>query len=142
MKNINVIKSIFAAICCVVLFSVASCKKDGKDKGQNPTICPTVVTWESLVADYPFLSNFPKFDGEIEMPQHSANGPLESVVFFDYKCEQSVSTVYYGKLSDAGFEKNPNADIYTKVLDGNEYIFTGGYSAGSFALSFSCVSKK
>lgn len=130
-------KKFFIAICLVALAGLFACNKDnGTD---NPEINDK-VTWESLVKQYPFLGNFPKFDGEIEMHQHSLNRGVECVQFFDYKCEQSVASTYYAKLVSAGFEKNENADIYTKEADGKEYVFTGGYAGGNFALSFNCIS--
>lgn len=62
---------------------------------------------------------------------------LESVAFFDYKCDQSVADNYLKKFASTDFEKSEYADIYKKKKDGKTYIFTGGYAAGSFALSFS-----
>ncbi len=66
---------------------------------------------------------------------------MKTVTFFDYKCEESVSTLYYAKFVPAGFSKSEGAQIYRKTVGNTAYTFSGGYSGGSFALSFSAQEK-
>lgn len=95
------------------------------------------VTWEQLVKEHPFMEGFPKFDGDIEGYVYKETMGLESVVFFDYKCDESVATMYYDKLLKAGFTTE-GYDMYKKRTDIYNYDFIGGYAAGNFALSFNC----
>lgn len=128
-------KRITLALLCALsaLFIFAGCGKDNKDD-QHPL---GNKTWTELVKEYSFLSEFPAFDGEIENVVHNNTMGLESVAFFDYKYDQSVADNYLKKFASTDFEKSEYADIYKKKKDGKTYIFTGGYAAGSFALSFS-----
>lgn len=128
-------KQIKLALLCAlsVLFIFAGCKKDNKDSG-HPL---GNMTWTELVKTYPFLGEFPDFDGEIENLNYDKRSGLESVAFFDYKCDKSVADTYLKKFASTDFEKSEYADIYKKKKDGKTYIFTGGYAAGNFAMSFS-----
>ncbi|MGM9763619.1 MAG: hypothetical protein ACI3ZQ_06330 [Candidatus Cryptobacteroides sp.] len=128
-------KRITLALLCALsaLFIFAGCNKDNKDD-QHPL---GNKTWTELVKEYPFLSEFPAFDGEIENVVHNNTMGLESVAFFDYKCDKSVTDTYFKKFASTDFEKSEYADIYKKKSGGKTYIFTGGYAAGNFALSFS-----
>ncbi len=128
------------ALLCAVMTLVCSCNKEGSDN--RTTVCPgETVTWAALVEAYPFLDGFPAFDGEVENAQYRELGSdMKTVTFFDYECEESVATAYYAKFESAGFTKSDGSHIYRKTTDTAEYIFTGSYSGGSFALSFN-VSK-
>ena len=128
-------KKVLLAILSIAMLSFGSCNKTSENEGPSNPL--EKVTWEQLVKDHPFMAGFPKFDGEIEGYVYQETMGLESVVFFDYKCDKSVSTTYYDKLLNAGFTTE-GYDIYKKKTDTHKYDFIGGYDAGNFALSFNC----
>lgn len=134
----NMKKCIFILSCAVALL-LCGCGKDNS-KGDEPVIEPAVWTWASLVKEYPFLSAFPEFRGSIDNAQYRDLGGLKTVTFFDYNCAESVATTYYSSLAASGFTKSEGSDIYRKKSDKTLYTFTGGYSGGNFALSFSADS--
>ena len=140
-KIINSMKKIIFALISATIMLVCGCGKD--DSGNEPVICPTdTITWSSLVKAYPFLDGFPVFDGEVENWQYKELGrDMKTVTFFDYKCEESVATTYYAKFVPAGFSKSEGSEIYRKTVGETIYVFTGSYSGGNFALSFSVDSK-
>ena len=112
----------------------------GKEESGNKTVIDPVAkkeTWAKILKMYPFLDGFPVFDGEVENWQYKELGSMKTLTFFDYKCDKSVSTTYYAKFIPAGFTKSEGAEIYRKTADKKNYIFTGSYGGGSFALSFS-----
>ncbi len=128
-------KKYFIMLSCIAALSLCGCSKE---TSKVKEIITNAKTWSALVKDYPFLSNFPEFRGDIENVQHrEIGGSLKTVIFFDYACKESVATTYFSSFAPAGFNKSENADIYRKSNGDLEYIFTGGYAAGSFALSFS-----
>lgn len=127
-------KKLFLFICATVMFF--SCGKE--ESGDKPIIGPVPkATWAMVVKSYPFLDGFPVFDGEVENCQYKELGSMKTLTFFDYKCDKSVSTTYYAKFIPAGFTKSEGSEIYRKTADKKNYIFTGSYGGGSFALSFS-----
>ena len=140
-KIINSMKKIIFALISATIMLVCGCGKD--DSGNEPVICPTdTITWSSLVKAYPFLDGFPVFDGEVENWQYKELGrDMKTVTFFDYKCEESVAKTYYAKFVPAGFTKSDGSEIYRKTVGETIYVFTGSYSGGNFALSFSVDSK-
>ena len=129
-------KVMFALLCALsALILFMGCSNDD-DNGITPP-AKDKMTWATLVKTYPFLSEFPAFDGEIENVVHTNRFGLESVAFFDYKCDKSVADTYLKKFASTNFEKSEVADIYKKKVDGKTYIFTCSYAAGNFGLSFS-----
>lgn len=126
-------KKYILMLSCLAMLLLCGCSKDNSKGGE--TADP--VTWASLVADHPFLSAFPEFRGEIENVQYRDLGGLETVTFFDYNCSESVATTYYSSVASAGFTKSEGSEIYRKKGDKVTYAFSGGYSGGNFALSFS-----
>lgn len=136
----NMKKCILMLSCAMMLLLCGCGKDDPKGKGDEPIIDPLDWTWASLVKEYPFLSAFPEFRGEVENPQYRDLSGLKTVTFFDYKCAESVATTYYSSLAASGFTKSEGSDIYRKKSDKTVYTFTGGYSGGNFALSFSADS--
>ena len=129
-------KKCILMLSCAVALLLCGCGKDD-NKGDEPVIDPVEWTWTSLVKEYPFLSGFPEFHGDVENPQYRDLSGLKTVTFFDYKCSESVATTYYTSLSTAGFSNNEGTTTYRKKSGNTSYTFTGGYSGGNFALSFS-----
>lgn len=134
-------KKFFTVLSCVIALSFLSvgCSKDDDEDGDGDVEVTTGMTWEKLVEKYPFMGNFPKYEGDIELHQYNKTFGLESVAFFDYKCDASMATEYYAKLASENFFVNPNAEgIYTKTVNDYELIFTGSHAAGNFGMVFSC----
>ena len=93
-------------------------------------------------SDAYFLRGFPVFEGEVENWQYKELGSdMKTVTFFDYKCEESVAKTYYAKFIPEGFTKSDGSEIYRKTVDKTIYTFSGSYSGGNFALSFSVETK-
>ena len=140
-KILNFMKrNIFVLISATIML-VCGCGKE--NSGNEPGISQEdTMTWAALVKAYPFLDGFPVFDGEVENWQYKELGrDMKTVTFFDYKCEESVATTYYAKFVPAGFTKSDGSEIYRKTVGETIYVFTGSYSGGNFALSFSVDSK-
>ena len=139
-KNIFMKKIIYALISATIML-VCGCGKEGS--GNEQVISPEdTITWAALIKEYPFLDGFPVFDGDVENWQYKELGSdMKTVTFFDYKCEESVAKTYYAKFVPAGFTKSDGSEIYRKTVGETIYVFTGSYSGGNFALSFSVDSK-
>ena len=133
-------KNIFVLISATIML-VCGCGKEGS--GNEQVISPEdTITWAALIKEYPFLNGFPVFDGEVENWQYKELGSdMKTMTFFDYKCKESVATTYYAKFVPAGFTKSDGSEIYRKTVGETIYVFTGSYSGGNFALSFSVDSK-
>ena len=132
-------KKLLLFICAAMM--IFSC---GKEESGNKTVIDPVAkkeTWAKILKMYPFLDGFPVFDGEVENWQYKELGSMKTLTFFDNDCDKSVSTTYYAKFIPAGFTKSEGAEIYRKTADKKNYIFTGSYGGGSFALSFSVDSE-
>ena len=140
-KFINFMKKFIIPFIFAAMTLVCGCGKEGS--GNEQVICPEdTITWAALIKEYPFLDGFPVFDGDVENWQYKELGSdMKTVTFFDYKCEESVATTYYAKFVPAGFTKSDGSEIYRKTVGETIYVFTGGYSGGNFALSFSVDSK-
>lgn len=134
-------KYIFALICAAMTLVCGCIKDNGSDN--EPVICPEdTIPWGALVKEYPFLRGFPVFEGEVENWQYKELGSdRKTVTFFDYKCEESVAKTYYAKFIPEGFTKSDGSEIYRKTVDKTIYTFSGSYSGGNFALSFSVQTK-
>ena len=141
-KNRKIMKKIIFALIFAAMTLVCGCGKDN-GSGSEPVIDPVeTISWDKLVKAYPFLEGFPVFDGEVENCQYKELGSdMKTVTFFDYSCSESVATTYYAKFVPAGFTKSDGSEIYRKTVGETIYTFTGGYSGGNFALSFSIDSK-
>lgn len=133
-------KNIFMLISATIML-VCGCGKD--DSGNESVTDPKdTITWAALIKEYPFLNDFPVFDGEVENWQYKELGSdMKTMTFFDYKCKESVATTYYAKFVPAGFTKSDGSEIYRRTVGETIYVFTGSYSGGNFALSFSVDSK-
>ena len=128
-------KKCILMLSCAVMLLVCGCAKDESKDGN--VIDPVVWTWKSLVTEHPFLAGFPEFQGDVENPVYRDLSGLETVAFFDYGCSEPVATTYYSSLAASGFTKSEGSEIYRKKSDGMSYTFSGSYSGGNFALSFS-----
>ena len=120
---------------CALLVGVAltGCSKD--DNGGA-----------DLSKKYPFLNDFPSYDKEIDMNTHNTTMGMESVAFYDYKCDKAEFATYSKKLEDAGFEGGPVAEgqlssSYRKKTDKAELIVTMAYATGNLAVTLSNVPK-
>lgn len=144
-ENSIIMKKFVFAFAFAAMMLVCGCGKEssGDNSGGGDTDRPSDKNWASLVDKYPFLEGFPVFDGEVENCRYSELGSdMKTMTFFDYKCAEDVATTYYAKFIPAGFTKaGEGSEIYRKTADGFIYTFTGGYSAGNFALSFSVEAK-
>lgn len=129
-------KKFILMFSCAAMLFLCGCGKESSENGGTEPDSKT-WTWASLVKEHPFLSAFPEFKGDIENVQYRDLGGLETVTFFDYKCAESVSETYYSSLSSSGFAFNEGSTIYRKKNGNTTYSFSGGYSGGNFALSFS-----
>lgn len=134
---------------CALLVGVAltGCSKDdnGGDDGQDDTEVKT-TKWADLAKKYPFLNDFPSYDKEIDMNTHNTTMGMESVAFFDYKCDKAEFATYSKKLEDAGFEGGPVMEgqlssSYRKKTDKAELIVTMAYATGNLAVTLSNVPK-
>lgn len=124
------------ALAIVAATLVCGCNKENSGNGGGSGE-GTGMTWTTLVKEYPFLSEFPSFDGEVENHQYRELSGMKTVTFFDYSCGESVATTYYAKFIPAGFTKSDGAEIYRKTVGKTVYAFTGSYGGGNFGLSFS-----
>ena len=137
-------KNFVFAFAFAAMMLVCSCGKEssGDNSGGGDTDRPSDKNWASLVDKYPFLEGFPVFDGEVENCRYSELGSdMKTMTFFDYKCEESVAKTYYAKFIPEGFTKSDGSEIYRKTVDKTIYTFSGSYSGGNFALSFSVQTK-
>lgn len=120
-------------LSCLTMLLLCGCSKENSNTDKPSDS----ITWASLVKKHPFMGAFPEFDGDIENCQYRDISGMQTITFFDYKCEESTATKYYSSLAEAGFTNTEGTNIYRKKADGTTYAFTGGYSAGNFALNFS-----
>lgn len=133
---------------CAALVAVAltGCNKDddGEEKDDDTQVEST--TWADLAKKYPFLADFPSYDKEIDMNTHNTTMGMESVAFFDYKCDQIEFSTYSKKLEDAGFTGGPVMEgqlssTYRKKTDSAELTATLAYATGNLAVTLSNVPK-
>lgn len=60
---------------------------------------------------YPFLTNFPEYDGELENHRYDDTYGILQYIIMDYKCEESLKTKYCAKLTNS-------PDSWTKTVMG------------------------
>ncbi len=132
------------ALMLATLVLLGGCKKEGSGNGDERIYPSAPTDWATVVEAYPFLAEFPVFDGEVENTKYVEFHGMETVTFFDYKCEESVATTYYAKFEPAGFTKSAGegSQIYRKTVGDKDYAFSGSYDGGSFALNFSVDTDK
>ena len=118
----------------LLMLAVIGCDDKSKDDG-NLGDQLSETTWASEMAEYPFLANFPAYDGELENHRYSETMGMLQYIIMDYECEESVKTNYCTKLEAAGFVDENGYGIYKKTTA--EYNLTAGvsYVGGTLALS-------
>ena len=91
------------------------------------------------MAEYPFLANFPAYDGELENHRYSETMGMLQYIIMDYECEESVKTNYCAKLEAAGFVDENGYGIYKKTTAEYNLTVSVSYVGGTLALSLSAT---
>ncbi len=98
-----------------------------------------VQKWADVEKQYPMLQDFPAYEYEMENVQYSNISGLESVTYFDYKCEKSCYDNYKKAIESSKFTGNdygPSAK-YSLKKDGVTLGITMSYSGSSFSCQYS-----
>ena len=117
-----------------LMLAVIGCDDKSKDDG-NLGDQLSETTWVSEMAEYPFLANFPAYDGELENHRYSETMGMLQYIIMDYECEESVKTNYCAKLEAAGFVDENGYGIYKKTTAEYNLTASGSYEGGTLALS-------
>lgn len=110
-------------------------KKKDDDEGLGGQLSET--TWAAEVKKYPFLTNFPAYDGELENHRYDDTYGILQYIIMDYKCEESLKTKYCAKLTAAGFVDEDGYGIYKKTTTEYKLAAIISYGGGTLALSLS-----
>lgn len=124
------------ALCLCTLTMMACHSKTGGTDVDNVN---KVQKWADVVKTYPMLLDFPAYEYEMENVQYSNSHGLESVTYFDYKCEKSCYDNYVKTIQSSNFAGNDygtNAN-YSLEKDGATLRITMSYSGGSFTCQYS-----
>ncbi len=122
---------------CLCALAMAAC--NSKTGGTDVDNVNKAQKWAAVVKQYPMLSDFPAYEYEMENVQYSNIQGLESVTFFDYKCEKSCYDNYVKTIESSEFTGNDygtNAN-YSLDKDGATLRITMSYSGGSFSCQYS-----
>lgn len=123
-------------VLCLCALAMVACKSGGTDV-ENVN---KVQKWAAVEKTYPMLQDFPAYEYEMENVQYSNEHGLESVTFFDYKCEKSCYETYKKKVEGTSFtvigDYGDNAS-YRQEKDGATLMITMSYSGGSFTCHYS-----
>ena len=122
----------------LLMLAVISCDDKSKDDG-NLGDQLSETTWASEMAEYPFLANFPAYDGELENHRYSETMGMLQYIIMDYECEESVKTNYCAKLEAAGFVDENGYGIYKKTTAEYNLTASVSYVGGTLALSLSAT---
>lgn len=95
------------------------------------------TTWESEVEKYPFLANFPAYDGELDNHRYDETSGVLQYIIMDYNCDESFKTDYCAKLTAAGFVDESGYGIYKKESTAYKLTAIVSYSGGTLGLSLS-----
>lgn len=127
-------------LCPLLLLmqAVIGCDDKSKDDG-NLGDQLSETTWASEMAEYPFLANFPAYDGELENHRYSETMGMLQYIIMDYECEESVKTNYCAKLEAAGFVDENGYGIYKKTTAEYNLTASVSYVGGTLALSLSAT---
>lgn len=121
----------------LMMLAMTSCRDKSKDDDKNLGDQLTQTTWASEAEKYPFLANFPAYDGELENHRYSETMGMLQYIIMDYNCEESLKTGYCNKLEAAGFVDENGYGIYRKTTDEYQLAVSVSYSGGTLALSLS-----
>lgn len=122
----------------LLMLAVIGCDDKSKDDG-NLGDQLSETTWASEMAQYPFLANFPAYDGELENHRYSETMGMLQYIIMDYECEESVKTNYCAKLEAAGFVDENGYGIYKKTIAEYNLTASVSYVGGTLALSLSAT---
>ena len=124
-------------LCPLMLLMMAfiGCDDKEDDEGLGGQLSET--TWAAEVKKYPFLSNFPAYDGELENHRYDDTYGILQYIIMDYKCEESLKTKYCAKLTAAGFVDEDGYGIYKKTTTEYKLAAIISYGGGTLALSLS-----
>ena len=122
----------------LLMLAVIGCDDKSKDDG-NLGDQLSETTWASEMAQYPFLANFPAYDGELENHRYSETMGMLQYIIMDYECEESVKTNYCAKLEAAGFVDENGYGIYKKTTAEYNLTASVSYVGGTLALSLSAI---
>ena len=122
----------------LLMLAVIGCDDKSKDDG-NLGDQLSETTWASEMAEYPFLANFPAYDGELENHRYSETMGMLQYIIMDYECEESVKTNYCAKLEAAGFVDENGYGIYKKTTAEYNLTASVSYVGGTLALSLSAI---
>lgn len=126
-------------LCPLLLLMLAAigCDDKSKDDDKNLGGQLSETTWESEVANYPFLANFPAYEGELDNHRYSETMGMLQYIIMDYECEESVKTNYCAKLEAAGFVDEGGYGIYKKTTAEYDLTASISYVGTTLALSLS-----
>lgn len=122
----------------LLMLAVIGCDDKSKDD-RNLGDQLSETTWASEMAEYPFLANFPAYDGELENHRYSETMGMLQYIIMDYECEESVKTNYCAKLEAAGFVDENGYGIYKKTTAEYNLTASVSYVGGTLALSLSAT---
>ena len=122
----------------LLMLAVIGCDDKSKDDG-NLGDQLSETTWASEMAQYPFLANFPAYDGELENHRYSETMGMLQYIIMDYECEESVKSNYCTKLEAAGFVDENGYGIYKKTTAEYNLTASVSYVGGTLALSLSAT---
>ena len=90
-------------LCPLMLLMMAFIGCDDKEKDDDEGLSGQLseTTWAAEVKKYPFLTNFPEYDGELENHRYDDTYGILQYIIMDYKCEESLKTKYCAKLTAA-----------------------------------------
>lgn len=104
-------------LCPLMLLMMAFIGCDDKEKDDDEGLSGQLseTTWAAEVKKYPFLTNFPEYDGELENHRYDDTYGILQYIIMDYKCEESLKTKYCAKLTAAGFVDEDGYGIYKNL---------------------------
>ena len=113
-------------LCPLMLLMMAFIGCDDKEKDDDESLGGQLseTTWAAEVKKYPFLTNFPEYDGELENHRYDDTYGILQYIIMDYKCEESLKTKYC-------------YEIYKKTTTEYKLAAIISYGGGTLALSLS-----
>ncbi len=121
----------------LLILGLLGCDDKSKDDDQTPGGQLSETTWEAEVEKYPFLSNFPAYDGELDNHRYDETSGILQYIIMDYNCDESFKTDYCAKLTAAGFVDESGYGIYKKESTAYKLTASVSYSGGTLGLSLS-----